>query len=620
MYECNQSEASAADRPLVPTEPYVPVQNIAEASLLFWGEHCVECAAPACYHTCDLYRPRPDGHCRRFASGIVQNPAFRSARGYGAEISFKRWGKLETRGNTALISYPWLLRLERLLGWSARALDRFGNILSPLVRDERLRSLPRRLTARLGRTLHARARRSAPPDAFLVEVFNPGSTPENLQISMTVARSELPAHARQPTASLPSFRKRLDLPPGYSRHDIPYGELSVVTESGLPFDIALTPEADRNPKLVFISADFVRFAQHRMRQTESTGDRPAIKCVVWDLDNTLWKGILLEEEDGAKVQPKKDALELIRLFDQRGILSSVASKNDFDLALAKIREIGIEEYVLFPQIGWRSKSEGIKAIAEKLNINIDTFLFVDDNQFELEEVAGALPTVTCVNAREISNLRSDPRLQGSTTAESKRRRWMYREAMSREQEERNFGEDFFGFLRSCQISLRIIPYESKYFERVCELLQRTNQLNFSGRKYQRAEVDALLARERLNKWVLECSDKFGSYGVVGFSLTEQRADEIWIEDFMLSCRVQGRFIEQAFFDALVRGDPTIQRIAVNFRATGRNTPAQQVLRTIGFQEANGRTGIQLDLRERNLRCDFINAEVRAIENLRSVTA
>jgi len=158
-------------------------------------------------------------------------------------------------------------------------------------------------------------------------------------------------------------------------------------------------------------------------------------------------------------------------------------------------------------------------------------MFIDDSQFELDEVARALPSVACVNARDVEKLLHHPRLLGSTTAEAQRRRLMYREAMVREQQEHKFGDDFFGFLRSCQMKLHLIEYRFEYFDRVCELVQRTNQLNFSGRKYRREEIQLIFADERLEKWVLECSDKFGSYGVVGFGIVSRRDTEIRIEDF-----------------------------------------------------------------------------------------
>ena len=91
---------------------------------------------------------------------------------------------------------------------------------------------------------------------------------------------------------------------------------------------------------------------------------------------------------------------------------------------------------------------------------------------------------------------------------------MYREAIAREDEERKFGDDFFRFLKSCNIKINLFPYNENFFDRVCELLQRTNQLNFSGRKYRREEIVPILAEPGLEKWVIECSNRFGSYGVV----------------------------------------------------------------------------------------------------------
>jgi len=606
MYEIDRKNATAPRPTPAPLPSYEHAQDIAAASFLSWGEHCVECAEPSCFQTCDLYSRRPDGRCRRFTHGIVRNDAFPSARGYGAEISFKKWGKLEARGNVGLTPYKRLLAIEELVNGSRPVIDALGAAISRITGDPRWRLVRSRMLDRIIRRLHARPRHGLRPDVFLLEIFNPDNRPAVLQVSMTVARKRLAQRGLNPTTMLPSFRERVELPPGYSRHEIPYEKMSPVTESGLPFDIALIPEADSNPTLVFLCADFVRYAAHKPSVSPVADDKPAVKCVVWDLDNTMWKGVLLEDDN---IQVDTEVLDLIKTLDSRGVLLSVASKNDFTLAHSKLQEIGIEEYILYPQINWQTKSESIKTIAEKLNIGLDTFVFIDDNEFELNEVARALPMVTCVNALDVANLAENPRLQGSTTDEAQRRRLMYRQAMQRDEEQSKFGDNFFEFLRSCDIKLRLLRYSSEYFERVCELLQRTNQLNFSGRKYRRDEIGPILADPGLEKWVLECSDRYGSYGVVGFGLVARRGEEVRIEDFMLSCRVQARFVEQAFFAALIEDHPSVRRITVNFTATGRNTPAQQVLLAMGFEEGPEQKGrMMMDLQERDLTCDFIQVE------------
>ena len=125
---------------------------------------------------------------------------------------------------------------------------------------------------------------------------------------------------------------------------------------------------------------------------ESARHRGRVKCVVWDLDNTVWDGVLLEDRE-VRVRPA--VLSLIETLDARGILHSVASRNDRELAIAQLDAFGLTDYFLYPQISWGSKSDAIAAIARDLNIGLDAIAFVDDQPFELEEVAFAHPPVLC---------------------------------------------------------------------------------------------------------------------------------------------------------------------------------------------------------------------------------
>lgn len=594
-----------------PERPYQPISGVSGISALFWGEHCIECAAPSCFATCDLYERRLDGRCRRFTDGQVKNRFFASLRGYGVEIAFKKWGKLESRGNTSLMPLRRLLWGERVLRYASPVLNRAGSIVGSVSRDDRWRDVTLRVADRAVRRLHHRvstgAGQSRRPDAFVLEVYNPQREAVRLQISMAIPRQAL-GRDPGPRVMLPSLRKPVELPPGYSRHVVLPDEFRAVTESGLPFNMALIPEGDTSPRLVFLTADFVAFEPQPAAPVRADNAIPA-KCVVWDLDNTLWDGTLLESE---AVQLRPHVADLLRQLDERGILASVASKNDPGLARQKMTELGIADYMLFPQVGWRPKSEGIKKIAEKLNIGLDSFIFIDDNPFELAEVANALPMVTCLGVDAIAGLANHARLKGSSSNESRRRRLMYREAMLREDSELTFGDDFFGFLRSCEMQLKISRYRPEHLERLCELVQRTNQLNFSGHKYTRDEIEPLLADRSHEIWLLDCSDRFGSYGIVGCAVVARDTTALRIKEFMLSCRVQGKFVEQAFFAAMLRGEE--QRICVNFRATGRNAPALQVLESIGFQQ-DPQWGMSIDLNERVLSCDFIQIDREPLPEL-----
>ena len=603
MFELDKYDSGLhKETPASPAEKYQAAEDIKEMSLLFWGEHCIECAAPACYETCDLYEPRPDKRCRRFAYGSFKNTRFPSVHGYGVEICFKKWAKVEAFGNLALYPVKSVLARERFLGLAAPLANVFGKAAGKITKNAKWDSVTYIATEKWARRMHRSRSENYLPDAFLLEVYNPGADPVRLQLSFTPAKDQS-ANADDLVRLGPSFITTLSLPSGYSRHEIDTVQLHPVIASGKPFKISMIPEADSGARLVFLTADFVRFVK---KQTSTAAQK--IKCVVWDLDNTLWNGILSEGDDVA-VRP--EISRLLKEMDQRGILLSIASKNDYSSAWQKVQQLGLGDYFLYPQINWAPKSISIKVIAERLNIGLDTFAFVDDNPFELEEVGRALPEITCINAANAAALSKDTRFQGSTSGDARQRRRFYQDAMAREVAQQEFGADYLSFLATCGIELEIAPYAPADGERVAELVQRTNQLNFSGHKYTRSQLEELLANPQLGKYVIKCRDKFGSYGTVGFSIVERHPGALYIRDFMLSCRVQGKFIEQAFFSHLYEhhNPDRAAVLLVNFHPTERNKPAQQVLQSLGFQDCdsswNGLAGGMAHSSLPSLRCEFI---------------
>ncbi|MXO75650.1 hypothetical protein GRI40_10520, partial [Altererythrobacter aerius] len=145
-------------------------------------------------------------------------------------------------------------------------------------------------------------------------------------------------------------------------------------------------------------------------------------------------------------------------------------------------------------------------------------------------------------------------------------------------------------LKDCAIEVIIRPDQPEDFPRIAEPAQRTNQLNFTGRKYDRSAIAALLGDPRQARFVVEVRDRFGSYGLVGFCLAGREGDTVVVQEFMLSCRVQGKYVEQAVFAYLADHlpGPTAACIAVNFRPTPRNAAALRVLETLGFSHRGGR--------------------------------
>ena len=173
-----------------------------------------------------------------------------------------------------------------------------------------------------------------------------------------------------------------------------------------------------------------------------------IKCVVWDLDDTVWEGTLAE---GGAGRLRDGIAEFLATLDSRGILHSIASKNSAGHALARLRELGVADYFVSPQISWRPKSDLLKEIAGALNIALDSLIFIDDSPFERAEVEFTHPMVRCVDADHLDDLLQWPEFDIPVTAEGRDRRMMYRQAEARSSYEASFAGPRSDFLASLQM-------------------------------------------------------------------------------------------------------------------------------------------------------------------------
>src|SRR5271166_1791759 len=279
-----------------------------------------------------------------------------------------------------------------------------------------------------------------------------------------------------------------------------------------------------------------------------------------------------------------DAVAAIKELDQRGILHSVVSKNNPDEALDALKRFGLSEYFLAPQIGWGPKSAGVTEIARRLNINKNTFLFIDDQAFERAEVSSTHPDLRVLDDSRIGGLTALPELDAPVTEEARNRRQMYKVEETRENAFRQADSSFLDFLRSCEITLTISALAEANIARVFELSQRTNQLNYAGRATTRKDVEDLRNGVASGKegLVLSCTDKFGDYGVIGFAIVD--VERFHVENFFMSCRVQHKKVDHAFFAwlierAMTRGQDVVSTV---FHFSGRNQSARQVLEEMKF--------------------------------------
>lgn len=308
-----------------------------------------------------------------------------------------------------------------------------------------------------------------------------------------------------------------------------------------------------------------------------------IKCLVWDLDNTIWDGILLED---ANVVLKDGIADIIKELDRRGILLSISSKNHKGDAMNKLREFGIDDYFIYPQIGWGNKADAIKEIALALNINLDTFAFIDDQPAEREEVSFILPQVMTIDAAEYKKLLTMDRLMPKfITEDSKNRRRMYQSDLERKNVESSFKGSSEDFIASLNMELTVAPVKKGDLERVEELTVRTNQLNSTGVTYSFEELEGFITSPSHIFLIAELKDRFGSYGKIGLVLLEEVGDELWIRLLLMSCRVMTRGIGSALLIHIIKlARERDKRLMADFVDTGRNRVMYITYKLMGFEE------------------------------------
>jgi FkbH-like protein len=311
--------------------------------------------------------------------------------------------------------------------------------------------------------------------------------------------------------------------------------------------------------------------------------RAGIKCVVWDLDNTLWQGTLLEGDD---ISLRPGVKDIILELDGRGILQSIASRNDYAPAWDKLTALGLEQYFLLPQIGWVDKSISMQAIADGLGIGIDTLALIDDQAFEREEVRHALPTVTTIDAAEIDNLLNLSALQPRfVTGESRLRRHMYQADMKRKQVESDFTGTRDEFLQTLNMCLTLRVATEPDLRRAEELTLRTHQLNTTGRTYSYEELAELIGSPHYRLLVAELDDRFGSSGTIGLALLQMERDVSLLKLFIMSCRVMSRGVGVIMLSYLLQSAKSSGvKVRAEFVPTDRNRIMYVTYKFNGFFE------------------------------------
>ena len=285
-----------------------------------------------------------------------------------------------------------------------------------------------------------------------------------------------------------------------------------------------------------------------------------IKCVISDLDNTMWGGIVGDDGlEGIKIggigvgEAFSHYQYFLKRLKDRGVILAVCSKNDEEIALNVFKNhpdmILREEDITVFVANWENKSDNIKHIKETLNIGYDSLLFLDDNAFERKLVRDLLPEV------HVPELPEDPSdyikylcslnyfETSSNTKEDKERTKMYKDEVSRKQNSVKH-KDISSFLKSMNMKGEIKTFDKLHLERIVQLIGRSNQFNLTTIRYTREQcISFMNNNSEVDPIYIELEDSIGSYGLISVIILKQHKKELHIDLWLMSCRVIKRGVE-----------------------------------------------------------------------------
>jgi len=323
------------------------------------------------------------------------------------------------------------------------------------------------------------------------------------------------------------------------------------------------------------------------------------KCVVLDLDNTLWGGIVGEDRlegiqlgDDFPGKAYRDFQRHLLYLKSKGVLLAVASKNNPDDAYEVFDKhdamvLSRKDIAVF-EIHWESKVESIKRVAKKLNIGLDAIVFVDDNPKEIGEVTDRLPDVSCVTVPE--ELAYLPGLLAETdffdlaevTDEDRRRTEMMAADNIRQQTQETMSED--EFRKSLNLKIDVFAAQKQHLARVTQLINKTNQFNLTTLRRTQDEVEALVVSKDALVVGMDIKDKYGDYGLVGVSILKKENKTCVIDTLLMSCRVLGRGAEETFIAKLAEAAKTLDcdEMRGRYISTAKNAMVKDLYQRFNF--------------------------------------
>lgn len=313
---------------------------------------------------------------------------------------------------------------------------------------------------------------------------------------------------------------------------------------------------------------------------------PAHKVLALDCDNTLWRGVVGEDGvDGIEISPAFAALQRFALrAHSQGVLICLVSKNNaqdvLDVFERRTDMLLSLDHVVAHRIDWQPKPQNLSSLAKQLNLGLDSFVFIDDNPVECGAMNAQLPQVITLQLPSedkidsfLANLWTFDKV--AITEEDLRRTELYKEEVARNLFESQ-STDISNFIASLAVEVDIDAPQENEWPRLAQLTQRTNQFNSTTKRRTEAELRSLVTGNLGEVRRVRVKDRFGDYGLVGLAIIFFQKDRLFVDTFLLSCRVLGRGVEHAIIRRL--GSIAISRqlglVEIDYVETSKNEPAR----------------------------------------------
>ena len=367
----------------------------------------------------------------------------------------------------------------------------------------------------------------------------------------------------------------------------------------------LGESAVRDPKMYCIAkmpfrTDFLPYIAKQITDTVLAASGTFKKCIVLDLDNTLWGGVIGDDGlDGIQIGELGlghafSAFQMwLKELKNRGIILCVCSKNNEDTAKEPFQKhpemvLRLDDISVFVA-NWEDKAGNIRFIQRTLNIGMDSFVFLDDNPFERQAVRSLIAEITVPELPEnpeeyVDYLRSLNLFETASYSEEDRVRTQQYQAEARRVSLQSQCADYDAYLESLEMVAEAKPFDSFHFPRIAQLTQRSNQFNLRTVRYTEQEIAAIAASENHVTLYFTLRDKFGDHGLISAVIMEKREDRLFVDTWLMSCRVLKRGMEEFIVNKMVETAKAhgFTKIIGEYLPTPKNAMVKNLYETMGF--------------------------------------